>query len=553
MATAELPNGVDVPKQIIKDAIRSAICIDDKYCAPYESHEDGLNFEEPKKLYYSFRKHGHCDLDVYHFENKKEWKKHKYLTHNKDLMVLDWELEQESVPKYAATLDILDYVVSGSIIPFVVIYTKTPDLGVVSEILIERFNKFDSTHYKDLIDTLEEEFNELSENSDEIERFIDGNIALFHDYIKTFTKREEILSRFISELHTFLDLKGQEKKCLRSFKASSKKLFDTASDSEAMLTASNVVLSRERKKVSGEYNTSRVEINQLCYSINGVIIIILHKIGEKDGVSPENLFDTFSKAIRNSPYSVINLIALEIKDKLREDFSVIGTKFNTVNEEAFLYHAENYYSEEDTPNFKLIPFKNFVVRSWIHELLQHSLDIELRSFQLIEPMLPKVVNKNPDLYHSLVTYASLVSTVKLKNRKNWKLGFGDLFKSKETYFLCITPHCDCFEPKKINHQFYFIKGDSIKLESGLKKAEQGYFSFFMEENRPVVVNWDCKPFTAYIPDEINILSSKKFNYAGESYDLSYVCSIKENYTQRIANNSFGYGYRVGIDLPSLRK
>jgi hypothetical protein len=73
----------DVAKEIIKNAIRSAICIDDLYAAPYSYPDENLNFEDPKKLFYSFRKNGHCDLDIYQYTNSEEWTKHKYLLHNK--------------------------------------------------------------------------------------------------------------------------------------------------------------------------------------------------------------------------------------------------------------------------------------------------------------------------------------------------------------------------------------------------------------------------------------------------------------------------------------
>ena len=83
----------EVAKSVIKNSIRSAICIDDKYAAAYstttEIAEKKLKLDEPKRLYNSFRELGQCDLDIYQFESlDKSWKK-GYMIPNKDLMILD--------------------------------------------------------------------------------------------------------------------------------------------------------------------------------------------------------------------------------------------------------------------------------------------------------------------------------------------------------------------------------------------------------------------------------------------------------------------------------
>ncbi|MAN28978.1 hypothetical protein [Mesonia sp.] len=146
----------------------------------------------------------------------------------------------------------------------------------------------------------------------------------------------------------------------------------------------------------------------------------------------------------------------------------------------------------------------------------------------------------------------MVSCVNLKNRSNYKLGFGNLFKSKDYYFLCITPHCDCLRPSKINNEFYFIHGKEIKIETALKGAETGDYTFCIIEGRPLSIEWICKPFSSYISDEDNVKIEKTISFRNESYPLEYICTLKENYAQRISNNSFGYGYRIGVDLPNLK-
>jgi hypothetical protein len=550
----------DVAKEIIKNAIRSAICIDDLYAAPYSYPDENLNFEDPKKLFYSFRKNGHCDLDIYQYTNSEEWTKHKYLLHNKDLLIQDWELNSSPGPgeaKYDQTLSILKDIFENKIIPFVLIYTNREDLSEVSKELLSNFNNYSKDDFELIVDELMVVFKGISSKSDEILPYLeeDKQIQIFHEYIKSPKQRPNIQDEILTKLAAILSVEIKIVK--RKIKTVINNLIGNQSFEEAFLMLSNICLSQERHDKDVKTENIRVDIDRLCYSINGTIVLLVNKEDVNGGVKPESLFDVFSQSVTNNPHSIINLISIELKDKFREDFSKIGTSFNTIDESAFLYHAKNYYQKNNITGvieFQKTPFKNFVVRSWIHELQQKNLDLNLDSFSLIESEINKhVFKKDEELHYSLAKYASMVSTINLANKNNHKLGFGDVFKSGDHYFLCITPHCDCFSPNKINHEFYFTKNLDYtpKLGSALKEAEQGHYSFISNGKRPQVIHWSCKPFTSHIPKEMNESIVKSITYSGASYELEFICSLKENYTQRISNNSFGQGHRVGIDLPHL--
>lgn len=577
-------NHNQIPTRIVRNAIRSAICIDDNYAAPYRNSE-GLNSEQPEKLYYSFRKDGKCDLDIYRFQGLEEWGKHKHLLCNKDLMVLDWELDQTSKHKYSDTLEILKHNIKDKNVPFVVIYTQTQDLDSVSKTLLEKFNNFNETDYVKLIKFFNEEFKDFIEDKDDIETFLEEYTNFFYEFIKSHDKRDELFSEF---RNIFLDkfgikkkfisdhqekcrskeLSGEplkrcleagekrfEKECFPLFERKIKKISSNFQECHNYLDGfnqiANINLCNEIKEVDSlKIINNRIHIEKHCYSFGGIIVLILHKQGEENGVSPNDLFNVFSEAITSNPHNLIHLISLELKDKFRNDFSTIGTKFNTVDEKAFLHHAKNY---EIGAEFSLNSFKNFVVKSWIHELSQYNLDLNLNSFDLIEELIKDYDSPNTEQFHNaLADYAAMVSCVNLKNRSNHKLGFGNLFKSEEYYFLCITPHCDCLRPSKINNEFYFILGKEIKIETALKGAETGDFTFCIIDGKPLSIEWKCKPFSSYISDENNLKLEKTILFKNESYPLEYICTLKENYAQRLSNNSFGYGYRIGIDLPHLK-
>jgi hypothetical protein len=547
----------NVAKEIIKSSIRSAICIDDVYAAPYSPQTEGLNFDDPKELFYSFRKDGHCDLDIYQYTDADQWSKHKYLLHNKDLLIQDWELNINPGPgetKYDNTLTILEDIFKNNIIPFVVIYTNRQDLSEVSKELLNNFNAYNSDDFELVVDEFKSKFKNLSKNCDDIEGYLEDDEQLkgFHEYIKSPKNRDDIIDRILNSFIKTLGIDAaQKEKIGKKIISGMKDLGGTESIKDAFLLLSHICLSKDRTLEDLVFKNTRVNIDRLCYSINGTIVLILHKGNQIDGVNPEDLFEVFSESITNNPHSIINLISMELKDKFREDFSKIGTRFNTIDENAFLYHAQSYYKEDV---FQKIPFKNFVVRSWIHELQQKNLDLNLDSFSLIEQeVADHTFKKGSELELSLANYASMVSCVKLANKTNHKLGFGDIFKSGNYYFLCITPHCDCFIPSKINNEFNFIKNleDKPKLATALEKSEEGFYSFITNGNNAEAIEWACKPFTSHIPSDMNESKVKSITYSGVSYPLEFVCSLKENYAQRISNHSFGQGYRVGIDLPKL--
>lgn len=563
--TSSTITGIPSEQEIVKNAIRSAICIDDQYASPYETTEK-LNSEDPKEMYYSFRKEGNCDLDIYRYKGVDEWNKHKYLLHNKDLLIQDWELqssEEGGKAKYEETLPILKDIFDNNLIPFVVIYTNRQDLTEVSKELLTEFNSYNNDDFEIVKLEFVDRFSRLSESIENIEEFVEkAEIQnLFFNYVNSGKdKRQTLKKEFINLFIDYFSVEATPEKVEKKIFTSIKYIGDFSSTDEQFLALSNLCLSKERHKEDSSYNNVKVDIENLCYSINGTIVLILHKKNQihDDGVSASNLFNAFSKAITNNPHTIINLVGMELKDRFREDFSKIGTRFNEVDESAFLYHAKNHLQLNKSTGetkFQKTAFKNFVVRSWIHELLQKNLDNSFRSVDLIEERItatPEFV-VDEELKISLADYAAMVSNVYLKNKVNNKLGFGDLFKSGNDYFLCVTPHCDCFEPAKIKNQFYFIKNQgTVNLEKGLSEAEKGFFTFLSNGNKkPIIIEWSCKPFTSFVSNEMNNSKNKTIEFSNTSFDLEFVCTVKENYAQRIANETFSYGYRVGIDLPKI--
>ena len=127
----------------------------------------------------------------------------------------------------------------------------------------------------------------------------------------------------------------------------------------------------------------------------------------------------------------------------------------------------------------------------------------------------------------------------------------NLYKIDISYLLCITPHCDCLRPSKINNYFYFVGGKEIKPSQALKKGDTEFISFIKTEKGLYCIEWEKPPFTIYISNINNIINPIECDLMGQKITLKHLTWQKENYTQRIANESFSHASRVGIDLAKI--
>lgn len=545
-----------VAKKVIKNSIRSAICIDDTYASAYSSDKK-LEHDEPRKLYESFREVGQCDLDIYHFKSLSEsWKK-DYMIPNKDLMILDWELEPNFEPKYKDTLKILSDVVKSNQIPFVVIYTSASDLSEISRILFTEFNLISKSFDRvALFDKLNDNFNIISNDKDDVdfESFFDDvdNIKLFFDYLYNYERRDEIKEDILERIIEDMSLKPTATGVYAKLGSVLRHEFPESNNYVETLSLIGLSLG---KSIDCEFNIEKVETVGNILKINNTTVLIYHKSVNGEGVKPEALFDNFSKAIISNPHNYLSLLSLELKDQLRKEFSKIGAKFSKIDEKAFFYHMQNFRNEGGA-SFDTKRIYDFVIKSWLQDLSAQTLNGKSYVIELIEDRMtyfgdiPTELNKQEQ--EELIKYSAFISTSDTEPIDE-RLKFGDIIKNgdNDDYFLCITPHCDCVHPEeKIKSNFYFTKGTVVKGKKtveAIENAEKGYYSFLNIDSEAVCIEWLCKPFTAHIL--YNNINELKFCYLSAEVSFQHITTLKENFAQRISNESFGKALRVGIDLP----
>ncbi|WP_299108670.1 response regulator receiver domain [uncultured Tenacibaculum sp.] len=578
----------EIAKEIIKTSIRSAICIDDRFIEPYMLQEEIESFnksiehkgetlsnEIPRSLYKSFREEGDCDLDIYHFKSIEESWNSSYMLNNKDLVILDWELEGKG--NYGSTLLILKEIIDIGKIPFVIIYTQKPEeeFYEISEELISNFNNWDIDEQdlkrKEFFKTFSEKINSLTDHGideDQIELFWEHErvLKILSDLINNPARFDTIKQDLLKAIEEELSITDSNKK-----KSTEKKLNTVLNSSfgikgkEALLLLTYLLLD---SKNTTPYKLQRIDVDDIGFKINNCIVTIFSKPDQTGmrGVSPENVFESFSKMISSSPHNFITLLSLEMRDRLREDFSKIGNGISQIDERAFFYHMDWYKSR--SANY-LNQFYDFLLKSWLNELNEYNINLKPKIFDVIGNYRDENELNEIDGYqiiNPLVNLAVKLSTVDVLDReiKDENIRFGDVFEFKlysssipnevieEGYFLSLTPHCVCVDSSKIDNNFYFIKSENVSenLTSALKKIETDYYSFIKNESIIHSVYWGaCKPFTMYI--EINNIKSIEASYTNKKIELKYITTLQENFAQRISNKAFSYGTSIGIDLPHL--
>lgn len=550
--------------EIIQNAIHSAICVDNAFVEPYSDAVIGGDKETPKKLFESFRK-SNCSLDIYRYLDMSKWERDReYVLGNRDLLILDWELTGD--PPFRDALKILWEAVKLPSLPFVLIYTQEPNISLIELNIHSVFG----TPYRDISERKRryEEFCEKLEDEAEIDdpnRLFETISAECKALILARGDRETIKKGIIKhigeyygdEYHKYLI--GKMCECGESTLNISK--IDGILEFIGFYFGNAMV-----NTIGSPVQVSPIEGDTHSFVINNTTISIFSKqtpsMGGDSVISPDQVYMHFAEGICKCPRNFLALLYLEMKNLYQKHSGVIGRELYAIDEVAFFHHQKNLNSEDD--------FYDFLRNLWRDQLSAFDLIQTPKLFSVLQEykrehdIEAKIECCKKDdleiLEKNLVKLNYHYSFLQMDRKKNGSIRFGDMFLlSKDTdgkeeigFVLCITPHCDCIHPEKSHNKFHFVFGGKSSIKNGLDSAEGGFNSFFIYENEPICVNWTGKPFTLYIPEDRNNISSIQVEYHGSDHYLSYTKTQKENYTQRIANRAFSCASRVGINLAGLK-
>jgi len=556
-------------KKIVSDSICSAVCIDNAFVEPYTHMEnpEESKYKTPKELYESFKKQN-CVLDVYKYVDFENWEnKKESILKGKDLLILDWELS-DGEPPFKDTLVILLEAVRTESLPFVYIYTQEIDLD---KVVLNIFSYFSGNtleklkeKYDLLCENLEDNFSEVNDARELLKGMTEKckEIVIFPHKIKDI--RGQIFGYFKEKLELDFINTGEFHK---NFMDIGKNIFKCETD-EKFLMDLGLFLNNGHlpKEPVPEVSMYPIESERYAYLIHNTVVKISTKKTPATGgavehiVSPEDVYSELSKTICSRPQNFLALLGLELRNLYRDSSSVIGKDINEIDEMAFFQHQNSLKDEDDER------FHDFLKNIWKDEISSFLLDQKPLLFSVLDnykmkkdiDSLLKSHDNNLLIQHlSRLNYYYSIS--RSQHKLSRKIRFGDIFSFLEetsppshSFLLCVTPHCDCLRPKK--NGFFFVSGNEISLKNGLEKEKinSGFISFVIFDKKLICIEWITSPFTIHIPAN-NIIEHIVCDLLEKKIILNHLAYQKENYTQRIANESFSKANRVGIDFAKLEE
>ena len=536
--------------KIIKDYIKTAVYIDENAIEPYvvdpksysllaekselknesfkpeDTTETKLQKDEAQRsmnLYREFRKQG-VSLSIFKYQDKLFEQERDYVLNSRDLVLLDWKLDgDENSPEKA--LKMMENIVSQSPkINFCAIYTneKLEDFEQIKVIISHYFSGLERAN----------QMKELFEDVDDADK----------------RKVHNLLEQYLIPNIT----RDEKAKICNDIRTNYKTIFDRlltiqAPNNESKARIGCISLADTLLPPKALPNVCFLNYQKGVFIIQDTIFIILSK---KD-IKPGSIIEVFSKNISDQKTGCMKLLGLEMANQLREISPFISNSVLSVSKDALAFHKQN--KPEDFDGFvQEVMFSHAKIK------LQGKASI-LLSTLTPTPTCPK---------EEITTMNRFYNSVVIENKK--RMSFGDVFSCNGKYYLCISPLCDCAHPKK-DRIYYFALGENADETLAMKEKEDGYISytdFAIINWRPVSNDEDNSknyviPRTFFIPslelvdnelkayniidiNEKNITLPPKIEV--KDYNFKYIATIKQNYTQRIANFAFTHSTRVGIDF-----
>lgn len=555
----------EVQKKLIEETINSAVCIDNEYVGAYEDGDDG-RLVESRQLYESFRDSGSCHLDIYHFTDMAAYHRDKErLFGNRDLVVLDWELDNNKQCKYEDALAILDDVCQNDQIHFVDIYTQADNHSEIANTIYSYFKLQIRGEYLPHVEAVTEPMNELFD-SYELEAFDAAVVEaiakdVLRDFIMNPTRREDIQNSFIGSMMEAYQKAGGDgnfrKDICIKFRPILKAQYAYFKDTLAFLRAYCICHLCDSDTISRSGLMAKA-VNPTTVLVNGTVV----HVTSKNAIHPNGLFADMVNAITGIPRHRSLLLSLMLKNVVGNNLTTIGKTLGKISEETLLAHCKSLkdagVEEENISNFVVSALTEHVLYSF------HSGESEFSFTDLIA--LNEGEQAGQSEKEDVLAFNSMLTFIPRKAIKAslHQIRTGDVFmidkvvegiddnnkKHYYQYIMCITQSCDALRPQKVNHNLAFAFGESCDGNEVVDKAETDFFTYFPDNT---VIKWSKRFFTIYIADTKLALGQEEgrftFHYIDGDFTATFLGTQKEAYTYRIINNVFSNAMRIGIDLP----
>ncbi len=316
-----------IAQEIINDSIKSALYIDDKMAIPFEDDRTNTNYQFCSQVFNSFDRNNTV-IKLYRYISEKELKKEEVqLFQSRDLLILDWKLD-EQYPRFLNSLRILKKAVQIESIFSIVIYTDSPEkeLDDIFHNICSYFSNLhlDSAHIKSQIT---EKLEEMGFDP----KFINDSLG---DLKSLAIHPNHARERFKELIESYKNILSED---FNDFELFLKDLFCTQNMSEAYKVIgyafNNCVFPTEcSKSIEIEIYSSTKEP---YFLINNTFIFIQSKI------EPDNIYPKIKNAIIDSSNNFLPIMVLEMRNVFNKSSAIIPKKLSSIDEYAFFHHQNN--------------------------------------------------------------------------------------------------------------------------------------------------------------------------------------------------------------------
>lgn len=565
---------------ILNSSINSAVFIDEKAKDFFSGTPIDDNVPEEKlseNLFRSFKDNGKS-LVVHKFEiaNLDNTQILDYLFNGKDLILLDWELADVAGQEYS--LKLLNRAVTNPSINFCCIYSSSANFNSIPFFLDAYFSGIT----KDEFQLVKNAYGHIE--ADEIQKVIGVDV----DKINAFFIENEIdIDNFPIE-----------------------KLKNISSD--MVLRFIYISLTLEKYNFSDE--EVRYEVlnsGNDSFIINNTFVFTLKKDLNDDN-DYLKLLKRISETVVKNDSCFFQLLGLEMQSIFNSNERFIDKNILKSSTEA-LFLFRNHLKDDKA--FGTIIKKLLLEQATLKLRTAKLKLLDTEFLDTKSEELKSKVPSNDDIFNLNVFYNSVtVKSLHPESVPNLNFGdvFKD---NLDNYYLCITALCDCYYPDKIEHNFYFAKGKEFKdVELALKLGDTAFLSFLPNNkvvhwgdvdkpkikkikqlilsesediqelkqdiqklkdlienlygNQTSLNKFLYRPF--YIkPKVYNVENNKLLNNRIRLWDITniskqvesqqnlnyfdveYISTLRDDYSQRIANHAFGHPIRVGIDFAKI--
>jgi len=567
---------------ILNSSINSAVFIDEKAKDFYSGTPVDPNIVEEKlsvDLFNTFKKNGKS-LAIHKFEtsNFENPKIIDYLFNGRDLILLDWELADVAGQEHS--LKLLNKAVSTPYINFCCIYSSSVNFNSIPFFLDAYFCGLTNIEFESIKNAYshieEDEIQKIyGKGESEISSFFDENKidGLSFPIEKLRDKSNVVLIRII-----YISLTIE--KYIIPEQAVEYEVLNTGNDS---------------------------------FIINNTFVFTLKKEVNQDN-DYNKLLKRIAETVIKNDASFFQLLGLEMQSIFNSNERFIDETILKSSTEA-LFQFRNHINDDNT--FGIIIKKLLLEQATLklRTAKLKLLKTDFLNFKSKE--LENKIPSNKDLFQLNVFYNSVsVKSLHPDDIPNLNFGDVFKDSKSDNYYLCITALCDCLYPSEGNFYFAkgAVFGD---IELALILSDTAFLSFLPDgkavywgeietpllkksgdielsnsndevkklkddickqkalinrllKNQEILNRFLYKPFFIK-PKVYNVVNNKlidnkiqiwditnnlkvepkdqNLNY----FDVEYITTLRNDYTQRIANHAFGHPARVGVDFVKIKR